>query len=192
MDQDLQLPASGKILSEAVDWRYALLAATAVTLCYWLTRVLGFGAGYWAAITSVVVCQSQLGTTILVSRDRMVGTVIGGVSGWITATFWHDRLILFAVSLALTLALCNWVSNLSAGRLAGVTQCIVVLVPHPNTGILHTATSRFLEVAFGICVTVAMTLLFYPKSTLEALKLSLTQRTSDTAIIPPERSIGSI
>ena len=57
MAQDLQLPASDKIPSNAVDWRYALLAATAVTVCYWLTRVFGFGAGYWAAITSVVVCQ---------------------------------------------------------------------------------------------------------------------------------------
>ena len=166
MAKDEETPAGSQPAAIPIDWRFALLAATSVTVCYWLTRYFGFGAGYWAAITSVVVCQSQIGTTLLVSRDRLLGTVIGGISGWATATFWHGHLILFAMSLALTLALCNLLKNASAGRLAGVTQCIVVLVPHPDTGIFHTAASRFFEVAFGICVTVLLTLVFYPDAML--------------------------
>ena len=152
------------------DWRYAFLATTSATLCYLLTRTLGVGSGYWAAITSLVVCQPDFGTTVMTSRDRLVGTAVGGLTGLLTIAIWHQHFAIFAVGLLSTLLLCNLIRGVNAGKLAGVTFCIVVLVPHPGMDSLHTATSRFFEVTLGICVTLLTTVIFCPLAALRAVK----------------------
>ena len=158
-----------KFLSGRPDWRYALLTGASAALCYWLTLLMGFGTGYWAAISSIVVCQSEVGATLIASRDRLVGTAIGVLVGWGTVLIWHQRIAVFGLAVVLTIILCNLCGFKVAGRLAGVAVCIVVLVPHKGTDAAHIAMSRFLEVAFGIMVALVMTAIFYPKNVLRAV-----------------------
>lgn len=72
--------------------------------------------------------------------------------------------------MVLTMMLSSLLGYKGAARLAGVAVCIVVLVPYTYTDAAHMALSRFLEVAFGICVALAVTAIFYPKETWNALQ----------------------
>lgn len=159
-----------QFISGRSDCRYALLTGATAALCYWLTVLMGFGTGYWAAITSVVVCQSEVGATLIASRDRLIGTVIGVLIGWATVLVWHRNVAVFGAAVVVTMVLCSLSGFKAAGRLAGVAVCIVVLVPHNGTAASQIAMSRFLEVTFGICIALAMTALFYPKKVFHAME----------------------
>lgn len=155
------------------DWKNALLTALGTTLCYWLTLALGLKTGYWAAITCIVVAQSEAGATLLASRDRLIGTAIGAVIGWGTVLIWHDHVVVYGMAVFLTIAICNMFDLRAAGRLAGVAVAIVMLV-HRDGPAWQAAGGRFLEVAIGVVVALALTMAFYPRAFFgPALKMGL-------------------
>lgn len=133
--------------------RTGLVAA----VCYWITRKFGLREGYWAAISAIVVMQSELGATVSASRDRLIGTAIGGLLGWVCASIWNGSVLIYAAAIFLSMLVC-WGLNLgTAGRLSGVTLSIITLVAH-TTSIGVTALHRFFEVSLGIVIALVFTL----------------------------------
>ncbi|HET9086847.1 MAG TPA: FUSC family protein [Acidobacteriaceae bacterium] len=135
--------------------------ALAAGLSFWITQLLHLPGGYWAAISAIVVMQSEVGATMIASRDRLAGTAIGAVVGWLTAVVWHHYVVIFAMSVLLVMVLCTVLHFKNAGRLGGVTVAVIVLIPHAGP-IFHIALERFVEVSFGICVSLAIATL-WPK-----------------------------
>lgn len=132
-----------------------LRTAVAAALSYWLTGVMQLSDGYWAAISAIVVMQSQVGTTLLASRDRLLGTAIGGVVGWLTILVWHRQTVEFALAVLVVMVLCSALRLENAGRLGGITVIIIVLIPFPGP-VWHVAVVRFLEVLLGVAVSLAV------------------------------------
>lgn len=126
--------------------------AVAAGLAYWLTGLFHFPEGYWAAISAIVVMQSEVGATLTASRDRFAGTIMGAGVGWLTAIVWHRHLLVFALAVLVVMVLCSLLKDKNAGRLGGVTIAIIVLIPHTGPA-LYVAIERFLEVSFGIVVS---------------------------------------
>jgi len=62
--------------------RQALLTAAAAWTSYESSSLIGLREGYWAAISAIVVMQSDLTDTQNSGRDRFIGTAIGGLIGW--------------------------------------------------------------------------------------------------------------
>ena len=134
-----------------------LRTSVVAAFCYWLTRKFGLREGYWAAISAIVVMQSELGATVDASRDRLIGTAIGGVIGWACASLWNGNLLIYAAGIFLSMVVC-WALNLgTAGRLSGVTVSIITLVAH-TTSTAVMAMHRFFEVSLGIVIALAFTL----------------------------------
>lgn len=117
--------------------------------------------GYWAAISAIVVMQSEVVATKAAARDRFAGTAIGAVIGWLAALVWHGHILVFALAVLAVMALCGVLRFQNAGRLAGVTVAIIVLIPHPGP-VWHVAVERFLEVSFGIAISLAVALAWPP------------------------------
>lgn len=117
----------------------------------WLTRLLGLQQGYWASISAVVVMQSERGATVRASRDRLVGTAIGALLGWLAGGLWHDDVVLYAATILLCMLLPAALGFRDAGRLAGVAATIILLVPSRLPRWIM-ARDRFFEVSFGILV----------------------------------------
>lgn len=126
--------------------------ALAATLAYWITGLLHLPGGYWAAISAIVVMQSEVGATILASRDRLAGTAMGAVVGLLTALVWHHFLLVFSLAILMVMMLCTALNYKNAGRLGGVTVAIIVLIPYPGP-LWQIALQRFLEVSFGIVIS---------------------------------------
>ena len=163
--------AGMKLSWQKSDAKGALLTAVATCVSYWIAVALGLQSGYWAAITSIVVTQSEVGATIVASRDRLIGTAIGALVGWGAVLIWHGHLVVFGLAVGFTILACNSLNLKSAGRLAGVTVAIVVL-SHQAGPAWQTAASRFMEVSLGVIVALLTNILFYPRAVLRG-KLKL-------------------
>src|SRR5260370_39549505 len=89
-------------LLEEVNWKHGLKTTVATGICLALVRVFGFSQGYWACVTAVVVMQSERAATLTGSRDRLVGTAVGALVGWATATVGLGRLVGEAVGVRIS------------------------------------------------------------------------------------------
>jgi uncharacterized membrane protein YccC len=150
------------------EWKNAGLTALATCVCHAITLALGLKTGYWATISCVVVMQSEVGATLVASRDRLLGTAIGALAGWAAVLAWprHGAVMDVAVlglAVCVAIAMCNVLDLRSAGRLAGVTVVIVFLL-HGAESAWRAAASRFLLVSLGVVVALVVTGIFFPKS----------------------------
>ncbi|MGB6933386.1 MAG: FUSC family protein [Acidobacteriaceae bacterium] len=138
-----------------LSFQQGIRTALAAVLAYWITSMLRLPGGYWAAISAIVVMQSEVGATVTASRDRLAGTAMGAVVGLLTSLVWHHSLLVFGLAVLVVMMLSTALNFKNAGRLGGVTVAIIVLIPYPGP-LWHIALQRFLEVSFGIVISLGV------------------------------------
>lgn len=134
--------------------------ATAAAVSLVVARLFRLPETYWAAISTLVVMQSTLGAALPISAQRFAGTALGAAAGALGVLCFGGRTAVFA-AVVFALGLLCLILRLSrnAYRFAGVTAAIVVLVARPeNPWVI--AIHRFIEVAIGIAVGLAMSALW--------------------------------
>jgi uncharacterized membrane protein YccC len=125
-----------------------------------LAQLCRLPESYWAPITALVITQSSLGAALAVSRQRLVGTILGAGMGALAATFFGVHLLVFAVCVFLLGVLCAVTrSGNSAYRFGGVTLAIMLLIPRSGPA-WTIALHRFAEVSLGILVALAFAYLW--------------------------------
>jgi uncharacterized membrane protein YccC len=139
---------------------HAAKTALAAALCWWLATRFGLHDGYWGSISAIIVLQSNVGSTVDASRDRILGTLIGCIFGFSFSLFgalpWNYILAVLAAVIV-----CGLLGLRSSSRLAGVTITIIMLVQ--KTGPKWSlALDRVGEVLLGIVVALAVTTLVFP------------------------------
>ena len=149
---------------EASGWRHVVRVGLAAAFCYELTRWLGLGEGWWAAISSIVVLQSEIANTLQSCKDRLIGTAIGALLGWPVSIFWHGNVVIYALAVCLVVLLCNLLRLGNAGRLGAVALTVIVLI-HFEMSPMRAALSRFFEVALGIVVALIVRWTIFPHPT---------------------------
>jgi uncharacterized membrane protein YccC len=134
--------------------------ALAAALCWWLATRFGLADGYWGSISAIIVLQSNFGSTISASRDRLLGTLIGALLGFSFSLFatlpWNYLLAVLAAVIV-----CGLLGLRSSSRLAGVTITIVMLVQKTGSHWI-VALDRVMEVFLGIMVALAVSTLVFP------------------------------
>jgi uncharacterized membrane protein YccC len=139
---------------------HAAKTALAAGLCWWLAQRFGLHDGYWGSISAIIVLQSNFGSTISASRDRLLGTVIGAILGFSCTQFgvlpWSYILAVLAAVI-----ICGLLGLRNSSRLAGVTITIVMLV---GEGSSHwtIALDRVCQVLLGIVVALLISTLVFP------------------------------
>lgn len=138
------------------------LTAVASTLAAHLLRL---PQTYWAPITTMVITQSTLGSTLAVSWQRFIGTALGAAVGTIVASYFGPYMLVFGVSVFLLGIFSTVVqADRSAYRFGGVTLAIVLLVPRTEPA-WRIAFHRFAEVSVGIAVALVMTVVWPERDT---------------------------
>ena len=139
---------------------HAAKTALAATLCWALARAFGLHDGYWGSISAIIVLQSNVGSTVNASRDRILGTIIGAIFGFSFSLFgvlpWNYILAVFAA-----VVVCGVLGLRSSSRLAGVTITIIMLIQSAGSR-RGLAFDRVFEVLLGIVVALAVTTLVLP------------------------------
>ena len=136
---------------------HSIRTAIAATLSLAVARLFGLPEAYWAAIATLVVMQSTLDATLLLSIERIAATALGAVTGALLASFFTANLLLFAATVFVLGLLCAaFRMEKSAYRYASVTLAIIVLIPRANAAWI-VAVHRFVEVSVGLLVALAVT-----------------------------------
>lgn len=110
---------------------------------------------YWALITAVVVTQSRIVQTLELSKNRIVGTIVGGAAGLIAIALqkyigW-STLLVFSIIIVPMTALVSWRPSM---RLGMVTLIVVFLLPTPGL-----AFGKPIDRIFAIIVGVVASLI---------------------------------
>jgi uncharacterized membrane protein YgaE (UPF0421/DUF939 family) len=143
----------------------AFKTGLAAVLCLWMGNLFRLEHSYWAAISAIVVMQSDSAVTFSSCRDRLIGTAIGALMGWGLYYVWHGHYLVYGAAVMLCLLVCSLLEYEKAGRLACVALTILVLIKIDG-GAGHAALARFLEVSLGIVVGLVVTLLVLPDRSL--------------------------
>jgi uncharacterized membrane protein YgaE (UPF0421/DUF939 family) len=139
---------------------HALRTAVAAVASILVAQLFRLPETYWAAISTLVITQSSLGTALQISWDRFAGTALGALVAALVASYFAPRLWVFGLSIFILGLLCAVArSNRSAYRLGGVTLTIVLLIPHTGPA-WRVAFHRFAEVSIGIVVALLLTLVW--------------------------------
>jgi uncharacterized membrane protein YgaE (UPF0421/DUF939 family) len=135
---------------------HSIRTAIAATISFGVARLFGLPEAYWAAIATLVVMQSTLGATLLISIERIVATALGALVGALVASYFTENLLAFALAVFLLGLLCAaFRMEKTAYRYASVTLAIIVLIPRSHAAWI-VALHRFFEVSVGILVALAV------------------------------------
>jgi uncharacterized membrane protein YgaE (UPF0421/DUF939 family) len=141
--------------------KQAIKTAVAGLISLNVTNIFHLPEGYWAAITALIVMQSNVGATLSASRTRLAGTAVGALVGGLFAAEWGFNMLAFAVAVTIAFFLCDLLHLPDSQRLATVTVAIIILIGH-TTSAWIIAVHRFSEVALGILIALLVSLTLWP------------------------------
>jgi uncharacterized membrane protein YgaE (UPF0421/DUF939 family) len=141
--------------------KQAIKTAIAGVVSLFVTRLFHLPEGYWAAISALIVMQSNLGATLTASRTRLAGTAVGAVIGGLFVAMFGMNILGFALAVTIAFLLCDLLHLAESQRLATVTVAIIMLIGRTNSAWI-VALHRFSEVALGILVALAVSLTLWP------------------------------
>jgi uncharacterized membrane protein YccC len=130
--------------------------AIAAVVSLIVARALGLPEAYWATITTLIIMQSTLGAARKISEQRIAGTALGAALAALLTTYFGSNAIIFGLGVFAIGMICIALRLGEAYRLASVTLAIVMLVGRTKQGWI-VAAHRFVEVAVGIVVGLALT-----------------------------------
>ena len=133
----------------------AAKTALAAVLALFLADLGGLPEPYWAAISAIIVMQSDLAELASAALNRLIGTALGAAVGAGVVALLGTDLPAFALAVFLSVLACAVTGHWETYRFAGVTAAIVMLVTHHGPPWL-VGLHRFLEVSLGIGVAYAL------------------------------------
>ncbi len=143
-------------------FRHSLRLAVTVMLGYTLGAVLPFQNSYWILLTIIVIMRPSYGLTKSRAKDRMIGTLIGGVIAFGMVFLIQDLNlygVLGLVSLIIALALVQKNSKASA---IFVTLSVVFIYAILSPNVLNVITFRVIDTLVGATLSYFAILWLWP------------------------------
>ena len=156
------MPDMSSRIPHPIDRRalvHSARTAIAAILSLIVARGLGLPEAYWATITTLIIMQSTLGAAWEVSEQRLAGTAMGAAVGALLATYIGSNVIAYGVGVLAIGLICAGLRIEQAYRFGSVTLAIVMLIAGTKPAWI-VAAHRFVEVAVGIAVGLALTALW--------------------------------
>ncbi len=145
-------------------------AAVAAVVSLLVARLFPLPETYWAAISTLIVMQSNLGAALPISAQRFIGTAVGAIFGGFVGMYFPGNVAAFGVAVfAIGLVCAALKVERGAYRHAGFTLAIVMLVPRAGNEWV-VAMHRFFEVSIGIAVGLTLSALWPEQTTAPAQK----------------------
>jgi uncharacterized membrane protein YgaE (UPF0421/DUF939 family) len=129
---------------------YPVRTTTAALLALFAAHLVGLQEVHWAAISAIIVVQSDFGASLLISWHRLAGTALGALVGAVFAIWTGRGVIVFGVGV-LAVGVLSAVLRLDrpANRFGAIAFTIVLLLPRAEPAWI-VALHRFVEVSTGI------------------------------------------
>ncbi|KAK9807116.1 hypothetical protein WJX73_006825 [Symbiochloris irregularis] len=127
----------------------------------------------WAAITIIVVSAPVLGKVTQVSFERTLGTIAGGLLGYVTVTLGHKMLeasdIVFTGTISSLVGggavIAGWALGLDySAKLFVMTFLLVVMGTEQASDAFLVALTRISGILLGVLLSLALSVCVFPKS----------------------------
>ncbi len=152
--------------------KQAIKTAIAGVISLYLTDLFHLPEGYWAAISALIVMQSNVGATLSASRTRLAGTAVGAIIGGLFAALFGMNTMAFALAVAIAFFVCDSLHLAESQRLATVTVAIIMLIGRTSSAWII-ALHRFAEVALGILIALLVSLTLWPNHARRSVRRGL-------------------
>jgi uncharacterized membrane protein YccC len=152
--------------------KQAIKTAIAGVVSMYITRLFNLPQGYWAAISALIVMQSNVGATLSASRTRLAGTAVGAVVGGAFTALLGDNMLDFTLAVTVAFFLCFMLRLPDSQRLATVTVAIIMLIGR-SASVWVIALHRFTEVSIGILIALVISLTLWPSQARRSLREGL-------------------
>jgi len=162
--------------------KQAVKTAIAGLISLYITSVFRLPEGYWAAISALIVMQSNVGATLTASRTRLAGTAVGAIVGGLFVALFGTNMLGFALAVAIAFFVCDSLRLADSQRLATVTVAIIMLIGRTNSAWII-ALHRFLEVALGILIALLVSLTLWPNHARRSVRQGLADTLSKLAVL---------
>jgi uncharacterized membrane protein YccC len=152
--------------------KQAVKTAIAGLISLYVTNLFHLPQGYWAAITALIVMQSNVGATLAASRTRLAGTAVGAMVGGLFVALFGTNTLAFALAVAIAFFVCDSLRLAESQRLATVTVAIIMLIASTSSAWVI-ALHRFSEVALGILIALLVSLTLWPNHARRSVRQGL-------------------
>lgn len=152
---------------------HSFKTAIACLVGFLVTKLVGF-SGVWIVVTIIVVMCAQIyvGSVLLKSYMRFLGTLIGCLLAAITLLTAGPTTLATVVTIALSSFIFSYVATAKeslvyAGTLGATTTAIILLSPQPT---INVAAHRFFEISTGILIATLFSQFILPIHARDHLK----------------------
>ncbi len=161
---------------------HAAKTALAAVLTLYAVRTFTLEQGYWAVITTVIVMQANLGGSMRAGWSRLLGTAVGAAIGALLLLVLGNGALALGVGVFCIMLVCSMIPLLrDSMRIAGITAVIVTLIGRPGENPFHVGAVRFSEIALGILVSLAVSVLILPRRSKTAFRHGLAKMLEEEA-----------
>ena len=135
--------------------------ALAVTIDVAASYALRLEYPFYAAIASIVVLQIYTRDTVAAGRNRLVGTVLGGLAASVFFLIPVNRAITSGIGILLLFFVMSHIGLRRSIVIAGIVFMRVMVDLEGETPLAFT-WNRTIATALGVAVSIAVNLLFFP------------------------------
>jgi uncharacterized membrane protein YgaE (UPF0421/DUF939 family) len=144
---------------------YPARTTIAAVLALLAARALGLREVWWSPISALVIVQSDFGSSLAISWQRLAGTALGASTGAPLAAYFRPGVLVFGLGV-LGVGLLSAALRLErpANRFAAIALSIVMLVAGAEPAWVL-ALHRFFEVSAGIVAGLLLSALWPEQQT---------------------------
>lgn len=99
----------------------------AVFVCVVISRLLKLEYPFYSAIAAVIAMQSSVEGSFKAGKNRMLGTFVGAVIGYVFALIYHGNIILLTIGVMAIIHVCNLLNWKNAISIACVVFISIML-----------------------------------------------------------------
>lgn len=139
----------------------------AISLCLVIAYYAGYEDVYYVCSVALLTIQITPQESLKLGRDRLIGTVIGGLLGtgmlYLSIAANIHPYILTVFSIGLGIFICNLIKIKNASAICALVVMLILIVPLDINPTYLYPIKRTLETAIGIIIAVAINFSFKRK-----------------------------
>lgn len=153
----------------------AIKTAFAVFLCFLLSLLLNRSDPFFASIAAIICMQQTYNQTFYIGVHRFIGTIIGGVCGYLMLEIgqfnsifgqsWTNT-ILAPLCILLVIYICNVFNFKASVSIAGIVLLSILSRPDMSANnTLMYVIDRVIDTSLGIIIAMLVNRYMFPKKT---------------------------
>lgn len=125
----------------------------AVFVCVVISRAMKLEYPFYSAIAAVIAMQSSVEGSFKAGKNRMLGTSVGAIIGYVFALICHGNVVLLSLGVMVIIYVCNLLNWKGAVSIACVVF-ISIMLNDSNRDPLYYSLNRLLDTFIGIIVAI--------------------------------------